>query len=137
MLEGYVFGSGMWMIKGIQILGMLVGLYLVAQTLLNFRRGNYGVRRTVFWVVLWSVMVALFFNPSLAGLALPLLTTQDVIMSVLVMSVLAAFVFITHLYQQMARVERAMTELVQNLAIHDYMKEAGAKIVRKPGEDDE
>ena len=123
------------MIKGIQILGMLVGLYLVAQTLLNFRRGNYGVRRTVFLMVLWSVMVVLFFNPSLAGLALPILTTQDVIMSVLVMGVLVAFVLITQLYQQMARVERRLTELVQNLAIHDYIKEAGAKIVRK--QDDE
>ena len=116
------------MIKGIQILGILVGLYLVAQTLLNFRRGNYGVRRTVFWVFLWSVMVALFFNPSLAGLALPILTTQDAIMSVLVMGVLLSFVLITQLYQQMAGVERRLTELVQNLAIHDYMKEAMASL---------
>jgi len=104
------------MIKGIQILGLLVGLYLVAQTLLNFRRGNYGIRRTVFWVVLWSVMMGLFFNPSLAGLALPILTTQDVIISVLVTAVLMAFVLITQLYQEMADVERRLTELVQNLA---------------------
>jgi len=125
------------MIKGIQILGMLVGLYLVAQTLLNFRRGNYGVRRTVFWVALWSVMMMLFFNPSLAGLALPILTTQDVIISVLVTAVLMAFVLITQLYQQIADVERRVTELVQNLAIHDYIKDACAKNVRKPGKDDE
>lgn len=111
------------MIKGIQVLGILVGLYLVSQTLLNYRRGNYGIRRTVFMVVLWSVMVVLFFNPSLMLLALPLLSTQDTIMSVLVIGVLGAFVLIAQVWQAVAKIERKLTELVQNLAIHDYLKD--------------
>ena len=112
------------MVKGIQILGMVVGLYLIMQTLLNFRNGNYGFKRTIFWMFLWSVMFVLFFNPSLAVLALPILTTQDMIMSVLVVSVLTLFIFLTHMNQQIAKFGRELTELVQNLAIQNYLNKS-------------
>ena len=111
------------MIKGIQVIGMLVGLYLIGQTILNFRRGNYDLRKTTFWLVLWTVMVVLFFNPSLMALTLPILTTRDTIMSVLVMGLTGALVLIAQVYQKMSDLEGKLTRLVQNLAIHDYLKD--------------
>ena len=112
--------------RGIQVIGILVGLYLIGQTILNFRRGNYDARRTAFWLVLWTVMVVLFFNPSLMGLALPILTTRDAIMSVLVMGLTGAFVLIAQVYQKMAGLDRKLSRLVQNLAIHDYLKDVAS-----------
>jgi hypothetical protein len=102
---------------------MLVGVFLILQALLNFRRERNGIIRTAFWVVLWSVIIVLFFNPSLALLTLPILTTQDMVMSVLVIGLLVAFLLISQIYQQSTGIERKLTELIQNLAINNYIKE--------------
>ena len=115
------------MIRGIQVIGILVGLYLIAQTILNFRRGNYDARRAAFWLILWTLMVALFFNPSLMALAMPILTTRDTIMSLLVMGLTGTFVLIAQIYQKMAGLDRKLTRLVQNLAIHDYLKDVASR----------
>lgn len=112
------------MIKGIQVVGVLVGLYLIVQTVLYYRRGNYGVRRAGFLLVLWSLVSVLFVYPPLASLVLPILATQDMVVSVLVVGLVVAFVLISQVYQQAARIERKLTELVQNIAIHDYVREA-------------
>ena len=111
------------MIKGIQILGMLVGFYLILQTLLNFYYKRYRLARTLVMTVVWSVMVVLFFNPSLAELVLPILTTQDVIMSVLVIGILGSLILIANVWQNVAKMEQKFTELVQNLALNDYINE--------------
>ena len=111
------------MIKGIQILGMLVGFYLILQTLLNYYYKRYRFARTLVMTVVWSVMVILFFNPSLAELVLPILTTQDLIMSVLVVGILGSLILIANVWQNVAKMEQKFTELVQNLAITDYINE--------------
>ena len=109
------------MIKGIQIIGIIVGLYLVFQTLSNYKRGNYGMRRTTIQVFIWSSMIILFLNPSLALLILPILTTQDMIMSVTIIGLLLSFLLITYLSQQISELNRKITDLVQNLALNDYI----------------
>ena len=113
------------MIKGIQILGMLVGFYLILQTLLNFYYKRYRLARTLVMIVVWSVMVVLFFNPSLVELVLPILTTQDVIMSVLVIGILGSLILVANVWQNVAKMEQKFTELVQNLALNDYINEPG------------
>jgi len=115
------------MIKGIQIAGIFVGLYLIGQTLLSLKRGKYGIKRSFFWVLLWSFMILLFLNPSLVLLIHPILTMQNIVMSISIMSILLIFIFIAHLYQQIADIEKKVTVLVQNLAIHNYIKESFTK----------
>lgn len=111
------------MIKGIQVLGILVSAYLIAQTILQYRKGNNGVKRTAFWLSLWSVMAILFAFPSLTVLILPILTMKDAMLSVVVVGLTVAYVLVYQMYQQTARTERRLTELAQNMAIHDYIKE--------------
>jgi hypothetical protein len=71
-------------------------------------------------------MIALFMDTGLVSLALPFLDMQQAVLAVLVMGVLTTFVLIVQLYQQIISLDRRMTELVQNLAIHDYVKETSA-----------
>lgn len=117
------------MIKGIQIIGLLVGLYLLARTLVDYRRGNYGVKKTVFWLALWASITVLFVHPSLAQLALPVLKTEDVIMSVLVLGLVTAFVIIFEVHRQVAKISAKFTKLVQNIAVHDYINEVNERAV--------
>lgn len=111
------------MIKGIQVLGILVSAYLIAQTIMQYRKGNNGVKRTVFWLSLWSMMAILFAFPSLTILALPLLAMKDAMLSVVVVGLTVAYVLVYQMYQQTVRTERRLTALAQNIAIHDYIKE--------------
>ena len=111
------------MIKGIQALGLLVSAYLFAQTLVQYRMGNNGVKRTVFWLSLWSVMAILFAFPSLTVLALPILTMKDAMLAIVVVGLLLAYILVYQMYQQTVRTERRLTALAQNVALHDYIKE--------------
>lgn len=110
------------MVKGIQVIGMIVGLYLIAQTYRNYRKGSNSIQRTIFWLVLWSIMTLLFSNPSLSEFALPILSTQDALVSVIVLGMLLIFILITHIWQHINRMEQQFVELAQNLAINDYIK---------------
>jgi len=111
------------MIKGIQALGILVSAYLFAQAIMQYKRKNNGVKRTVFWLSLWSVMAILFAFPSLTVLALPILTMKDAMLSIVVVGLLLAYILVYQMYQQTVRTERRLTALAQNMAIHDYIKE--------------
>jgi len=121
------------MIKGIQALGLLVSAYLIAQTLVQYRRGNNRVKRTVFWLSLWFVMAILFAFPSLTVLALPILTMKDAMLAIVVVGLLLAYILVYQMYQQTIRTERRLTALAQNVAIHDYIKEQP----NNPKEDDD
>jgi hypothetical protein len=112
------------MIKGIQLLGIMVSVYLIVQTVMQFRKGTYGVKRTAFWLGLWSVMAIFFAFPSLTILALPILTMKDAMLSVVVVGLIVAYVIVYQMYQQAVRTERRLTELAQNIAIRDHIKEA-------------
>ena len=122
------------MIKGIQALGILVSAYLIAQTIVQYRRGNNGFNRTVFWLSLWSVMAILFAFPSLTVLALPILTMKDAMLSIVVVGLLLAYILVYQMYQQTVRTERRLTELAQNMAIHDYIKEKPNDLEEKDDE---
>jgi len=112
------------MIRGIQVLGVLVIAYLMFQTLIQWRRGNYGVRKTVLWLSLWIVVTILFAFPSVTMLVVPILAMEDAMLTVLVVGLVVAYALVYETYQQASRTERKLTELAQNLAIHDYVKRA-------------
>lgn len=110
--------------RGIQVIGIFVIVYLIVQTLMQYKKGNYGIRQTCFWLALWVVIGVLFAFPSLVELTLPIFTMQDMMLTTLVAGLIVLFILVYHAYQQLARIERKFAELVQNLAIYDYVKEA-------------
>ena len=112
------------MIKGIQVLGILVGAYLILQTLIQYKRGNYGVKKTAFWLSLWASVAILFAVPSLTMLALPILAMENTVLTVLVLGLIGVYALVYETYQQATRTERKLTELVQNIAIHNYVEKA-------------
>lgn len=122
------------MIKGIQVLGMLASAYLIVQTVVQYKRGNYGVRRTAFWLSLWSLMAILFAFPSLTILVLPIFAMEDAMLMIVVVGLIVAYVLVYQMYQQEVKTERKLTELAQNMAIHNYVKEATNNPKKKENE---
>ena len=124
-------------VKGLQIIGMIVGIYHVAQTIYNYRSGNYNLWKSIFFLLFWSGITTLFLKPSLAGLVQPILTTSDVINSVLVVGLLVSFSILMNLYQQLANLDRKFTNLVQNLSINEYITGSGHMTINEVGKNDE
>jgi len=116
------------MIKGIQVVGILVSVYLVLDVYKNYRQGNYGLRKTLFLILLWSGVGILFINTSLMNLVLPILMTENIIFTVLVMGELVIFLFISNLNQQISRVEKKMEIMVQNIAVDDFISNYDLKM---------
>ncbi len=121
------FTVGEIVFKGIQVVGVLVGLYLAGLGVAGFAGGSYGWRRAGFWVVFGSTVSILFLNPSLAIFALPFFTTQDTITTVLTVGILIAFSLIAQLYRQLSERDRRLTRLVQEVAVGDFAREYGFK----------
>jgi len=119
--------------KGIQILGILISVYLMIQTLIQYRKKSYSLRKTISWIILWTLMGIIFTYPSLVGLVLPIFTMQDAMLATTVMGLIVVYVLVYHTYQQTTEIEKKLTELVQNIAITDYIKEVG----NDPGKKDE
>jgi len=68
------------------------------------------------------LVLLLFIYPPLAQFALPVLTTKDVIMTVLVVGLMVTYILMSELYQQMGKMEKRLAEVVQNYSIQDYLK---------------
>lgn len=123
------------MIRGIQVLGMLVSVYLMVQTVFQYKRGNYGVKRAALWSSMWALMALFFAFPSLTILALPVLAMEDAMLTVLVVGLLVSYVLVYQTYQQATKTERKLTELAQNVAIHNYVKETRGNPEEKADEE--
>ena len=120
------------MIRGIQVLGVLVSAYLIIHTLIQWKRGQ-GFRKTGLWLGLWVSVGILFAFPSLTTLALPVLAMENTALMVVVVGLIIAYALAYESYQQATRTERKLTELVQNIGLRNYLKKARGN----PGDDDE
>ena len=108
------------MIKGIQVLGIATGLYLVLVTLMEYRRGRATLKRTIIFSGLWSMMILFFLNTRLIFIFMPLLSTQSNVLTALVMGVLILFVLYLAVYRKLNDIDKNLGLLVQNLALNSY-----------------
>lgn len=110
------------MIKGIQVLGIAIGLYLVVTTLLEYRNGRATVKRTIVFTGLWSMMILLFINTRLVYIFMPLLSTESNVLTALVVGVLILFVLYLDIYKQLSSIEKNINLLIQDLALKKYQE---------------
>jgi len=108
-------------LKAIQLLGEAVCLYLIIHTLNNKHRGLYGLSKTTVLLTCWAVVAVIFLDPRVMEM-LPFKLSESRDIGLMILSNLALFVLVGHLYAQVATLQRALTRLTQNLAIHDYLK---------------
>ena len=111
------------MIKGIQVFGIVVGFILLLRTYANYKRGHQNLLITLFWITLSSTMIILFYNTSYVSYILPIFTTQDTIMTVVVTGILVQFILISNLHNKMLSIEKKFTEFAQAVSISNYMRE--------------
>lgn len=85
-------------------------------------------------MILWALIGTLFMYPPLVELVLPIFAMQDAMLATVVVGLIVAFFLVYHTYQQVTKIEMKVTELVQNVAIHNYVKEVVDNPEEKDGE---
>lgn len=53
------------MVLGIQIAGILFGLFMIYYSFLHYKRKEFTVREILFWSVVWLIFIAISLVPSI------------------------------------------------------------------------
>ena len=53
------------MVLGIQIVGLLFGLFIIYLTFLNYKRKEFTTKEFIFWIFLWVIFIVLTLFPFL------------------------------------------------------------------------
>jgi|Deesub1362A_J573_1020465.scaffolds.fasta_scaffold23454_2 hypothetical protein len=105
------------MLRGIQILGLLIALSALMFVLTARRRKRLNSRSFLFWMLFWGIFIILDLYPSLASYLAPALTLESNMFVLTAGSVLTLFVFVFVLYSFLSDLNQKVTKLVREQAI--------------------
>ena len=107
------------MIRGIQIVGLLVALAFIGFVVVARRRGRINGRFFLFWLAFWSIFIVLDVYPSVAGYLSPMLNLEGNMFVLTVGAVLTLFVLVFVLYSFLSDLNRKVTKIVREQAMLD------------------
>lgn len=107
------------MFVGIQILGILFGLFMLYITYLYYKRGDYGFRDFMIWTGTWiSFLFGISFPEFLEGLLEPLTVS-----SIMDLFTIASFMLLVALmffvYDKTRKNEKNLNKLVREIALKE------------------
>jgi len=105
-------------LAGIQILGMLFGVFMIYITFLNYKRKQFTIKENVFWVVFWLglIFIAIFPN-SLDFLVKNILNLSRPLDFFIISGFLFLIGALFYTYTVVRRVQKKMEEMVRKIAI--------------------
>lgn len=105
------------MVLGVQILGILFGLFMLYFSFLHFKRREFNKSVFLFWGIIWVVFILVSIAP---GILNPIASTLNFI-RVMDLLVVLGFMFIIGVvfydFSVIKRTEKKVDELVRTLAI--------------------
>lgn len=107
------------MIRGIQIIGLLVALATVISVMIIRRKGRISGRSFVFWVLFWVLFIVLDLYPSVVAYVAPVLALESNMFILTVGSVLTLFVLVFVLYSFLSDLNQKVTKMIREQAILD------------------
>lgn len=111
------------MILGIQILGIIFGLFMVYLSFLHYKRGEFGRGQIFFWEILWFGLIFLVLFPKTVGGIIEKLG----IVRAMDLFVILGFIFIIFLtfynYTTLAKIKQKLEKKVRNEALKDLKKD--------------
>jgi hypothetical protein len=106
-------------IRGIQIVGLLLASIAVAFVLYARRNGRINGRSFVFWVLFWVLFLAFDLYPSMVAYIAPLLAVGPNMYILTAGSTLTLFVLVFVLYTFLSDLKQKTTKMIREQAILD------------------
>ncbi len=106
------------MVLGIQILGLLFGLFMVYITFLSGKRREFTTKEGGFWIIVWVLfMLIAFFPNSLDFLIKGVLKLQRPLDFFIIAGFMFMIGFIFYSYTLIRKNQRKMEEIVRKMAM--------------------
>lgn len=107
------------MIRGIQIVGLLVALAAIGSVVLAKKKGRMNSRFFLFWMGFWAIFVIFDIYPSVVGYVSPILDLGSNMFILTAGAVLTLFVLVFILYCFLSDLSQKVTKLVREQAMVD------------------
>jgi len=107
------------MIRGIQIVGLLLASVAVAFVLYAQRKGRINGRSFLFWVLFWVLFIVFDLYPSMVAYVAPLLALESNMYILTAGSTLTLFVLVFVLYTFLSDLKQKITTMIREQAILD------------------
>jgi hypothetical protein len=105
------------MVLGVQILGVIFGVFMAYFSFLHFKRNEYTVKEFMVWLALWILLIVISLFPGILDffvVKLSLSRTMDFLIIAGFMILTAMFVYTYTLLRQN---QRKIEEVVRNVAL--------------------
>lgn len=103
----------------IQILAVALIILILVKTIADFEKKRIGGKVFVFWTVIWLAMIILAALPYVTGPLAKLMGVGRGIDVAVYFSILFIFFIVFKIISKLTKIEREISEIVQNLALKD------------------
>ena len=109
-------------ILGIQILGILFGLFMIYYTFLHYKREELTIKEYSFWIFLWVLFILVAAYPAVLN---PIVSSLKVLRKMDFLTILG-FMFLTgsmfYIYTIVRNNQKRLEEIVRNMAMKKSKK---------------
>lgn len=117
------------MIRGIQIIGIIIDLVAIAFVLYARKKGRLNSRFFLFWMSFWIIFLGLNIYPSIVGYTSPILNLESNMYILTAGAVLTLFVLVFIFYSYLSDLNQKITKLVRQQAMLDLKVGRTNKVV--------
>jgi len=104
-------------ILGIQILGILFGLFMMYYTFLHYKRKEFTIKEYSFWFVFWGIFVTVTLFPQVLDPVLDTLNISRTLDFFIIIGFLFLIFVVFYTYTIVRKNQRKLEEIVRNIAI--------------------
>jgi hypothetical protein len=103
---------------GIQILGLLFGLFSLYWTFLNWKREEFSAKETIVWIAIWILFIIVILLPkSMEFIVTDIFSVSTVIDFFIIMGIMFLMIITYYNYTAIRRQQKRVEKLVRELAL--------------------
>jgi hypothetical protein len=102
---------------GIQIIGVLFGVFMMYYTFLHYKRKEFTIKEYGFWMVLWAVFILVTLYPGVLDPVLESLSIARALDFFIIVGFLFLIGVIFYTYTIVRKSQKKIEEIVRNIAI--------------------
>lgn len=115
------------MIRIINIIGILFGIYFLFKSYLLVKKKKEDVKQFLLWALIGIIMLILAVYPKLADIALKLLNMEERINAIFAIGILLSILLIFNLNNQIEKMDSQMSKLNEEIALLKYREKKRVK----------
>ncbi len=105
------------MLLGVQILGVLFGLFMIYIVFLSYKRKEFKLAEVIFWSALWVFFILVTIFPTSLDFIVKTLSLQRPLDFLIIIGFLFLIILTFHNYLFMKKTNKKIEKLVSKLAI--------------------